>query len=603
MNKLAPRTPVDAASFQSTELEVLLTRAAAVSLDFFDTLFVRPLAHPEDAFDILGSRFGIHDFRARRRAAQAEAFRRMVAAGRREITLADIYACWSASEVSAEELLKAEYELELALIEPNPEFVELFANILASGKPVVITSDMYLPVDFFIAALRPYGWEKIPLFISADLNATKRDSGELFDAVVEYLRIPADSILHIGDNELADVIRPREKGLMTFHYRTAKPAVEGSNTPNTLSLSMGQGLLRTRVCEIADDSYAELGFAYGGPANVGFLDWIHQSVKLDGIECVLFLSRDGFNMEQIARASPEYNLPDFRYFFGSRTAFTLAAMTIDNFDAFLPFLLSGANGLSPNELLERIGVTPPAPKIMDDLGLSDKVRVSPDLYSKMCGFFYAYRWEILKVCQRIRGALYRYLRQIGLKDGSRVGLVDAGWSGTSQEAFEMAVKPLMQLDVFGYYFCLADTPERKRRTQTQRMTAMVDVSSTSADTVASVYANRVAVELFFSAPHCSVIGLRDGKEGIEAVLDPGRGDTSALSSIAQEISYGVQTYAQHYLPLRRHLDLRLTPLQTAWPLIQFLSNSGSKAHRLLDEVKSFDAWGSSRNHQLSLRDY
>jgi FMN phosphatase YigB (HAD superfamily) len=603
MNAPVPAALASAASFQSSELEALLARASAVSFDFFDTLFIRPLAHPEDAFDILGSRFGMPDFRARRRAAQSEAFRRMVAAGRKEITLADIYACWPLGAVPSSELMKAEYELELALVEPNPELLELFAAILASGKPVVITSDMYLSADFFLAALRPHGWDHLPLFISADRNATKRDSGELFDAVAAHLGLAAGSILHIGDNELADVTRPRDKGLMAFHYRAARPAAESARKPAPLALSLGQGLLRTRAREIAAGSYAELGFAYGGPANLGFLDWVGERARADSIEHVLFLSRDGFTMERIARADPERKLPPFCYFLGSRTAYTLAAMTADNFTAFLPFLLSGADGLAPHELLERIGVTPPAPPVMDDLGLGHEVRVTPALYPKLSSFLYAYRWEILKICQRNRSALYRYLRQMGLKDGSRVALVDVGWSGTSQEAFEMAVRPLMQLEVFGYYFCLADTPERQRRAQTQRMTAMVDAASTSAATVASVYANRVAAELFFSAPHSSVIGLRDGKDGVEAVLDEGRGDTSALAGIAQEVSDGVLAYAQHYLPLRRRLDVRATPLQTAWPLIELLTESGSPAHQLLGQVKSFDAWGSSRNHQLSLSDY
>ena len=77
-------------------------------------------------------------------------------------------------------------------------------------------------------------------------------------------------------------------------------------------------------------------------------------------------------------------------------------------------------------------MTPPAPHVMADLGLGEDVRMSPSLHPQLASFLYAYRWEILKVCQRNRRALYRYLREIGLKDGSRVGLVDVGWSGTSQ---------------------------------------------------------------------------------------------------------------------------------------------------------------------------
>lgn len=54
-----------------------IAHAEVISFDFFDTLFSRPLADPEDAFDILGEKLNIKDFRARRQDAQTKAFRTM----------------------------------------------------------------------------------------------------------------------------------------------------------------------------------------------------------------------------------------------------------------------------------------------------------------------------------------------------------------------------------------------------------------------------------------------------------------------------------------------------------------------------------------------
>ena len=145
-----PKTTQSSVSFiESSSLDELIERATVISFDFFDTLFVRPLANPEDAFDILGQQFSISDFRDRRRAAQSEAFRRMHATGRKEITLTDIYACFTKTDVSNSELMAAEYALELALIEPNPEMFRLFSTLIAAGKRVVITSDMYFSENFF----------------------------------------------------------------------------------------------------------------------------------------------------------------------------------------------------------------------------------------------------------------------------------------------------------------------------------------------------------------------------------------------------------------------------------------------------------------------
>lgn len=583
------------------ELQQLIENAAAISFDFFDTLFIRPLANPEDAFDILARQFAIPDFRERRRAAQAEAFRRMHTAGRKEIRIEDIYSCLAETGLPNDELMCAEYALEIALVEPNPEMFALFRKLLDTGKPVVITSDTYLSTDFFIEVLRPHGLAHVPLFISADCNATKRDAGELFDVVIARLGIAAGQILHIGDNQLADVTRPREKGMIAFYYRPSRELSVKKTI--SLSTSIGYGLLRTSARDILPDTYTELGFIYGGSATLGFLQWIKERARLDGIDHVLFLSRDGYALERIARAQTDSGLPDFCYFLGSRTAYTLAAIKDDNFSQFLPFLLSGSDGLAPCELLERIGIQPPSPRIMADIGLGNEVSVSPALYEKLASFLYAYRWEILRICQRNRRALYCYLKQIGLSAGNRVALVDVGWRGATQEAFELAVSSLMKLQVSGYYFCLADTPERLQREQTQRMSAMVTTATTSAATVVSLYDNRVAVELFFSAPHHSVIGLQVGPNGVEPVLDAGRGNNASLLRIAKEVNRGVEAFSKHYGALQQRLDLQASPLQIAWPLIELLTEGQGHANQMLGQVMNFDAWASSRNHELVLADY
>jgi FMN phosphatase YigB (HAD superfamily) len=583
------------------ELQVLIRRARVVSFDFFDTLFVRPLENPEDVFNILGNKLSIPDFRERRKAAQSEAFRRMHVRGRKEITLVDIYDCFGEGLISVDDLVKEESAVEWNLLEPNAEIFDLLSFLVKGGKSVVITSDMYLPTVFFEKILQRYGIEGVPLFVSADCNATKRDSGELFDVVLERLGCSADEVLHIGDNMQADVVRPREKGMMAFHYLARCE----TNRKKTVSLtsSIGQGLLRTSGRDIPPNSYTELGFIYGGAANFGYFQWIKERCRLDDIDHVLFLSRDGYALDRIARAQNDGEFPKSCYFLGSRTAYTLAAINANNFTQFIPFLLSGADGLSPCELLERIGVQPPSSKVMEDLGLGQDIRVGDLLYEKLGIFLYAYRWEILKICQRNRRALYAYLKRLGICSGNKLALVDVGWSGTTQEAFELAVRPLMDLDVTGYYFCLADTPERFRREKTQHMSAMVNTKNTSTETIASIYANRVVVELFFSAPHHSVIGLQPGTKEIEPVLDPGRGDTDHLLNIAKEVSYGIERFAESYSALQKRLGLSVSPVDVVWPMIELVTEKDGYAYQLLHDIAGFDAWGSSRNRELKLADY
>ncbi|MFC7207158.1 hypothetical protein ACFQOZ_10735 [Comamonas endophytica] len=100
-----------------------------------------------------------------------------------------------------------------------------------------------------------------------------------------------------------------------------------------------------------------------------------------------------------------------------------------------------------------------------------------------------------------------------------------------------------------------------------------------------------------------MIGLQLGAGGIEPVLDPGRGKSGNLPQIAQEVIEGVEIFAEHYGALRQRLDIRANPLQIAWPLVELASDKDALSHDLLRQVKSFDAWGSSRNHELGFGDY
>jgi FMN phosphatase YigB (HAD superfamily) len=580
-----------------SELKSLADRAEVVSFDFFDTLFIRAVPHPENVFDILGHQLGINRFRDLRIAAQAEAFRKMQLAGRKEILLQEIYESFSWPGIDFNDLAQAEYDLEQKLLEPNPEIFPYFKHLVASGKSVVITSDMYFQERFFQDVLLPYGLETVPLFISSDRNATKRDAGELFDLLISQLGLKPEQILHIGDSELGDWTRAKEKGLLAFHYNTG-PASQRP-TVNTISVShsVSHGLLKTRGTPFAENSYAGLGYLYGGPATVGFYEWIAAKTKEDRVDKVLFLSRDGYSLERYAQTRSNRSLPDSCYFLGSRIAYTLAAITDENFAEFLPFLLSASDGLAPFELLERIGVPSPSPKFFADLDLADSTIVQTQTRARLEQFLFAYRWEILKVCRRNRNALFQYLSQAGLRSGQRVALVDVGWRGATQEAFELAIAPMIDLEVFGYYFCLADGAERERRQKKHRMAAMFASNTVPGAKISAIYHKRVTVELFFSAPHHTVIGLElDSHGDVRPVLDPGRGKASQNLEVIQEICQGIEAYCGQYRELFNRLDLELTPAETAAPLIDLVTTSPNpQIQPLIDRVHNFDAWASSKN--------
>jgi FMN phosphatase YigB (HAD superfamily) len=578
------------------------SEAKAVSFDFFDTLYIRKINNPEHVFELIGNRFGVSNFSALRKAAQSEAFQRMHVAKKHEITLEGVYECLRVDGANIAEIMRYEYEVELALLKPNPELFEIFSKLVESGKTVVITSDMYFSEDFFRDALRPYGLDHLPLFISAERNATKRDCGELYDLVAGELDLSHGEILHVGDNPVSDVERAEEKGIVAYHY-IASHLPEPDANVSSLVASIASGLLRSSTEPVSLNSYEEFGYRYGGPAVVGFLDWILDRVRIDKIDCVFFLSRDGYVLEQVVSALPDVALPKYSYFHGSRIAFTLASVTEQNFDQFIPFLLSGSEGLSPAELLERIGVPPPDPSVMNDLGLGHSCIVTGEMHNELARFLRSYKSAILKVCKENRRGLFHSVAHLGVDPGSRIALVDVGWSGTTQEAFCLWSNQYTELDVYGYYFCLADRPEKIEREKHQKMSALISSASFSREVIQGLYDNRVLIELFFSAPHNSVIGYKvdnNQHDPVEA-FDIAKND--GIKNVTSELAKGVKRFAKDYHELRTKGDFSFTPEEMAQPLIDLALSGTWRSNSLLTVVKNFDAWAGTRNKDMYLTDY
>lgn len=581
-------------------LAPLIAEADLVSFDFFDTLFVRPLVDPEDAFDVLCETRGIEAFRARRRAAQSRAFQVMIQNRRGEIDIDGIYECFD-DLPNPDAVRNAEFDLEHAVTLPNPEMVAVFLAAIKMGKTVVVTSDMYLPRHWFSALMQRHGLPDVPLFISADRNATKRDQGELFGILSAETDVPNHRILHIGDNAESDVAKARDRGIVAFHYD--EPRLPPRRKGISPAASLARGLIRAHQSEVPPGSLHELGFMKGGPAALGFLDWISEEARQDGIDHLLFVSRDGYVLNALARRQPE-RLPPFSYLLGSRVAFALAATSTANFDTCLPFLVSGSDGLTPAEVLARIGVTAPAERVLQALGLGEDVSLRSDAIEPMLGLLQALRWDILKVCRRNRRGLFRHLLQLGVKPGQHVAMVDVGWNGTTQQTFVEALQDLMPLTVTGYYFCLNDSEDSRRRSASMSMKAMVNAQSVPADMLGAIYANRVAVELFFSAPHDAVIGYADGPGGVVAVQDPGRAAAGNPAAVARQLERGIQDFAESYRQWQDRLQLRRPdPLGLAMPLLEFVADGGWADHPELRSVKNFDAWASSSNRDMWLSDY
>ncbi|ACM28443.1 hydrolase [Rhizobium rhizogenes] len=578
-----------------------------VSFDFFDTLFVRTVIEPEDVFHIIARKIGCPEFPARRREAQTRAFVTMHAEGRNEISLTDIYRELSIVGFKSSDVMDLELDLEKKVALPNYELLPFFMETITSGRKVIIVSDMYLPLDYFTAALEDFGIPPVDIFVSCELDATKRDTGELFRKIAGNLGISGKQILHVGDNLTSDVKRACEQGWQAFHYVSRViPAVIESGAPMPLEYSISRGLSKRNIPEIAPDSYTAMGYHYAGPAAVAFYEWIKGRAIKDGVSHILLMARDGYIIDRVRQFdNNSINIP-FSYFSGSRTVFSLASITENNFADCLPFLMSGSDGLSARDLLARINVPLPDARLLEDLGLGDGVVITHENTRQAEDFLWSLKWHILKTCRENRRGLFGLMSKLGLSADSKVAMVDIGWNGTTQAAFETAIGAILPLDVTGYYLALTDKNECVERRKKSSMSAMFDASAADASHAMSLYDNRVAVEFLFSAPHNSVVSLSWSDNGkVISHSDPRRSISSseALHHAVDGVIRGAEKFASDIYNFTSTTGFKPDYQEFLTPLLNFTAEGAWKNEPLLDKIIDFDDWGMKSGRSIKLNSY
>lgn len=354
--------------------------------------------------------------------------------------------------------------------------------------------------------------------------------------------------------------------------------------------------------QVAFESLRELGRLKSGPAAVGFIDWVAIQAREDKVDHVLFVGPAGHAFHKLANlrwSSGPARVPSFSHLLGSQTSFALASMTPTSFD--LSFLLSAAEGLSPVEVFERIDVPAPADHVLDDVGLGRNTALSPDLLEQMRDFLQAWRWEILKICQQNRRGLFRHLLDLGVHAGHRVAIVEVGWDGGTQDAFEKALHGVMSLKVVGYNFCLSDSSDCLRRRDNLRMRALIDAHTVPMSVLRSLCDKRVICEILLASLPNRVIGYRDNHQGIVSVEDKGRAAIDGLAAIAAEIEAGMFEIATSEDRLETPINIAPGIVQRAMPLIEFVARDIWAESALLKQIKNFDPWTSSRNRDVWLR--
>ena len=194
-----------------------------------------------------------------------------------------------------------EEEAEIDLAFPDPDAKSLFERAKKLGKRVVLVSDMYLGSDAIGRILEGCGysgWERI--FVSCEEKVSKHRG--LWEKALDYLAIPPDMVMAVGDNKSSDFEVPSALGMRAFRWapmaeryllsHRAEARFIRANPGWQASALTAMDMLMDSRAAANEDYWHMVSRRFGGPMCAVFARFAEDSMQ--GADKLLFLSRDGY---------------------------------------------------------------------------------------------------------------------------------------------------------------------------------------------------------------------------------------------------------------------------------------------------------------------
>ena len=330
------------------DFDTVIDSYDVVSFDIFDTLLTRPFIEPTDLFLKIEQDLKLVDFYKKRVSAEAKA--RVVFSSQADVTLTQIYDQIHIDRKN--ECMDYELTLEAAYLRANPFVKNIYEAAVKKNKQIIAVSDMYLPKSFLQKVLTLNGYTKINhVFVSCEENACKYN-GKLFEVVLARLGLNSKQVIHFGDNFIADKQAPSDRGLRGVHLPSIRENFQSNPANAKFSSSEGRGLSMSAILTFIGkyrelhswtDPYEDLGYIMGGPFAVGYCQFIHEESQKEGIDNLLFVSRDGYALNKVYNKIFNYPIPN-AYVYASRTLINKTFPAEKRTIAFKKFILESCRG-------------------------------------------------------------------------------------------------------------------------------------------------------------------------------------------------------------------------------------------------------------------
>ena len=428
-----------------------IDRYKYVSFDIFDTLITRNLSDPYLLFTIVQKKYEklfktkICNFKKIRLQAERNAHKKTNA---EDVSLDLIYENFdNKNNLDLQKLKELEIKTEVDLCERNNIGYEIYKYCIKQKKVIIITSDMYLPMEVIEKILSKNNIKYFKLFLSSEIGLTKH-TGHLFDYIIKDLKINKNEIIHIGDNPINDYHNPLSKGINAILLKKNQNIIHENKKDvkktDQFAYSCLIKFINNNITSI-DDYFYRTGYEIFGPVLYGFSKWLDENFNTNKYDQIYFLSRDGYVMKKAYDIVNQNN--NSKYVYTSRRALIVPTIwmykdlkEISN-NMFIPKIEKISS------FLERLGLN--AQNYSELINIDETITLN-QIQNNHVEFYNVIKNELYENSKVEYNNLLNYFNYISFS--GNVAIVDIGWQGNLQNALEsINNKSNINAKIDGYY--------------------------------------------------------------------------------------------------------------------------------------------------------
>ena len=455
----------------------------------------------------------------------------------------------------------AEFELsvEIARSYADPEISHFLRS--HEAEKTFFLSDFYMNAEMLGRLLASKGLDTLVSegISSCDVGLNKR-SGQIFRHVHALHALSPDQHLHIGDNEWSDVASPRALGVNALHYLPEPAHTERLSRERLFSSREALfDHLRAECSTLAEDASkglsAQQAIALGlgvqaAPLFIGFALWIAEQAIQQKLDRLYFFTREGeFFYKVFCALFPNgqlagHDLPSADILAVSRLS-TFAPSMRDASIQEMSRIWSLFKVQSISGLFATLGLDIGEFSVMlDTLGLKETDVISdPENSPELRRLFKtpAFAEAVKNAIASQATLLKSYLEQSGLSTGERVGVVDIGWRGTTQDNIALLVP---DAHFHGMYLGLRRVINAQPANVSK---AAYGSDENTSSELSALFTNFAAMELLCNSPFGSVVGYYTSEGGLttpQRHVD--KQENAAYSKFVIPFQEGVLLAAQHW---------------------------------------------------------